>query len=74
MVPAIRWWVQEGGESRLAEARSAATSAIDALQLSDAPLLHPPGLLALAAMKNGLRVLSKVSGPHGAGVYSGWTL
>uniref|UniRef100_A0A7S1SZD7 Cyclin N-terminal domain-containing protein n=1 Tax=Tetraselmis chuii TaxID=63592 RepID=A0A7S1SZD7_9CHLO len=52
----------EGGESRLAEARSAATSAIDALQLSDAPLLHPPGLLALAAMKNGLRVLSKEEG------------
>eukprot|EP00873_Tetraselmis_striata_P016427 jgi/Tetstr1/436691/TSEL_025486.t1 len=49
----------EGGAPRLAEARSAAMSAIDALQLSDAPLLHPPGLLALAAMRNGLRVVSK---------------
>lgn len=36
-------------------ARGSATSAVDALMLSDAPLLHPPGQLALAALKSGFR-------------------
>lgn len=40
------------GES-LAMARAAAKAAVDALMLTDAPLLFPPGQLALAAMRSG---------------------
>lgn len=37
----------------LKQARGAAHAAVDALMLSDAPLLFPPGQLALAAMRSG---------------------
>lgn len=38
---------------QLEKARSGAYSAADALMLSDAPLLHTPGRLALAALRSG---------------------
>jgi hypothetical protein len=37
----------------LKQAQAAARAAVDALMLSDAPLLFPPGQLALAAMRSG---------------------
>ena len=37
----------------LKQAQAAARAAVDALMLSDAPLLFPPGRLALAAMRSG---------------------
>ena len=40
------------GES-LVMARAAAKAAVDALMLTDAPLVFPPGQLALAAMRSG---------------------
>ncbi|CAL8467030.1 g6566 [Coccomyxa elongata] len=40
------------GES-LTKARAAAKAAVDALMLTDAPLVFPPGQLALAAMRSG---------------------
>lgn len=40
------------GES-LTKARTAAKAAVDALMLTDAPLVFPPGQLALAAMRSG---------------------
>ena len=49
-------------EEQLGRARAAANSAADALMLGDAPLLHSPGRLALAAMRSGF---SKVSGLRG---------
>ncbi len=39
----------------LARVAAAATAAVDALMQSDAPLLHPPGQLALAALCSGCR-------------------
>ena len=41
-------------------ARGAAHAAVDALMLSDAPLLFPPGQLALAAMRSGFNKASAV--------------
>lgn len=46
-------------EQQMADARKAARAAADALMLTDAPLLFPPGQLALAAMRSGF---SKVRG------------
>lgn len=40
-------------EQQVAEAKKAARAAADALVLTDAPLLFPPGQLALAAMRSG---------------------
>lgn len=40
-------------EQQLGKARGVAYSAADALLLSDAPLLHAPGRLALAAVRSG---------------------
>ena len=37
----------------LKQARAASAAAVDALMLSDAPLLFPPGQLALAALRSG---------------------
>ena len=45
---------QASGEA-LGRARSSAMTAAEALMLSDAPLLFPPGQLALAAVRSGLR-------------------
>jgi cyclin H len=39
----------------LGAAHAKARSALDLLQLSDAPLLHPPGVLAVAALRSGFR-------------------
>jgi hypothetical protein len=41
-----------GGLARL---RGAAAAGLDALMLTDAPLLFPPGQLALAALRSGVR-------------------
>ena len=40
---------------RLECVQSAAAGAADVLMLTDAPLLYPPGQLALAALRSGLR-------------------
>lgn len=50
---------------QLDKARAGAYSAADALMLSDAPLLHTPGRLALAALRSGF---SKVRGEAGGGL------
>ena len=42
-------------DEQMARARGAAVAAADALLLTDAPLLFPPGQLALAAMRAGFR-------------------
>ena len=44
---------QEMTEQQLSDARRAARAAADALLLTDAPLLFPPGQLGLAAMRSG---------------------
>ena len=44
---------QELTEQQVADARRAARAAADALLLTDAPLLFPPGQLGLAAMRSG---------------------
>ncbi|KAL4428152.1 hypothetical protein ABPG75_002241 [Micractinium tetrahymenae] len=44
-------------ELQLGKARAVAYSATDALLLSDAPLLHAPGRLALAALRSGFNKL-----------------
>ncbi len=53
--------LQELGGDTLAQARAAARAAVDALMLTDAPLLFPPGQLALAAMRSGC---NKVAPSH----------
>ena len=40
-------------EQQISDARRAARAAADALLLTDAPLLFPPGQLGLAAMRSG---------------------
>ncbi len=42
-------------DKQLAQARSAAAAAADSLMLTDAPLMFPPGQLALAAMRAAFR-------------------
>jgi len=42
-------------DDTVAQCRAKATGAVDALMLTDAPLLYPPGQLALAALRSGLR-------------------
>lgn len=49
--------VAELSEKQLAKAKAVAFSAADALMLSDAPLLHAPGRLALAAVRSGFNKL-----------------
>ncbi len=44
---------QEMTEQQLSDARRAARAAADALLLTDAPLVFPPGQLGLAAMRSG---------------------
>ena len=44
---------QEITEQQLIDARRAARAAADAVLLTDAPLLFPPGQLGLAAMRSG---------------------
>ncbi|KAJ9512896.1 hypothetical protein QJQ45_029128, partial [Haematococcus lacustris] len=39
----------------MAQCRAKATAAVDTLMLTDAPLLYPPGSIALAALRSGLR-------------------
>lgn len=55
-------------EEQVSKAKQAAMSAADALMMSDAPLLHTPGRLALAALRSGF---SKVRGAVGAGRLGG---
>lgn len=57
-------------EQQLGRARAVAYSAADALLLSDAPLLHAPGRLAMAAVRSGF---SKARGrrERGEGAGSG---
>eukprot|EP00775_Hariotina_reticulata_P004396 gene4396-4649_t len=43
---------------QLATAHSKARASMDVLVMSDAPLLHPPGLLAVAAMRSGFRAVN----------------
>jgi len=45
-------------DKQLAQARSAAGAAADSLMLTDAPLMFPPGQLALAAMRAAFRKVS----------------
>ena len=55
-------------EEQLGRARAAANSAADALMLGDAPLLHSPGRLALAAVRSGFsKVSGRGVGPWGEG-------
>ena len=44
---------EEVTAQQVADAKRAARAAADALMLTDAPLLFPPGQLALAAMRSG---------------------
>ena len=39
-----------------AKLKASALGAIDALLMTDAPLLHPPGLLAVAALRSAFKV------------------
>jgi hypothetical protein len=43
---------------QLAMAHSKARASTDVLIMTDAPLLHPPGLLAVAAMRSGFRAIN----------------
>ncbi len=52
-------------EQQLGKARGVAYSAADALLLSDAPLLHAPGQLALAAVRSGFNKVRARGGPRG---------
>jgi hypothetical protein len=45
----------------LSKAKAAARAAIDALMLTDAPLIFPPGQLALAAMRSGFNKVPYLS-------------
>ena len=54
--------LQELTAQQLADARKAAQAAVDALMLTDAPLLFPPGQLALAAMRSGFNKVCRA--PH----------
>ncbi len=45
-------------QQQVADAQKAARAAADALVLTDAPLLFPPGQLALAAMRSGFNKVS----------------
>lgn len=45
--------LQDLTQQQVADANRAARAAADALMLTDAPLLFPPGQLALAAMRSG---------------------
>lgn len=47
----------------MSKARGAAQAALDALMLTDAPLLYSPSLLALAALRAGFRKVHHPSGP-----------
>ena len=44
-----------GGADGLARLRGLGAAAVDALMLTDAPLLFPPGQLALAGLRSGVR-------------------
>ena len=46
------------GEEYTKRVRAKALAAIDALMLTDAPLLYPPGQLALAALRSALKSVS----------------
>ena len=52
---------QEVAEQQLSDARRAARAAADALLLTDAPLLFPPGQLGLAAMRSGFNKVTDLS-------------
>ena len=43
---------------QLSRVRAKSLAAIDALMLTDAPLLFPPGQLALAALRSGMKAVS----------------
>lgn len=49
----------------MSKARGAAQAALDALMLTDAPLLYSPSLLALAALRAGFRKVHHLCGPLG---------
>jgi len=53
--PAL-WWLTE---QQMGGAKGAARAAADALMLTDASLLFPPGQLALAAMRSGFNKVRK---------------
>ena len=53
--PGLDDHLQQASSEALAKARASAMTAAEALMLSDAPLLFPPGQLALAAVRSGLR-------------------
>ena len=53
--PAL-WWLTE---QQMGGAKKAARAAADALMLTDASLLFPPGQLALAAMRSGFNKVCK---------------
>ena len=42
----------------LSKLKASALAAIDALLMTDAPLLHPPGLLATAALRSAFKASS----------------
>ncbi len=52
--------LQDITEQQMANAKKAARAAADALMLTDAPLLFPPGQLALAAMRSGFNKVCEV--------------
>lgn len=43
---------------QLSQIRAKSLAAIDALMLTDAPLVFPPGQLALAALRSGMKTVS----------------
>ena len=43
---------------QLGQVRAKSLAAVDALMLTDAPLLFPPGQLALAALRSGMKAVS----------------
>ena len=47
--------LQKASKETLVKAAAAAKAAVDTLMLTDAPLLYPPGQLALAAVRSGLQ-------------------
>lgn len=57
--------VEDG--QQLGRVRAKSLAAIDALMLTDAPLLFPPGQLALASLRSGMKAVSSATLPYSCG-------
>lgn len=55
--------LQQCNAALLSKIKASALAAIDALLMTDAPLLHPPGLVATAALRSACKACSSQSFP-----------